>query len=140
MAFDDTEKKMLKKKSIPNKENDSNSLGGKNTKDKVFLLSVDDTNNTQYGFNDENEYYDITARCAATPYALSKGLVALSSLDHINCGTADGEPSSLWWLRDPGLTGIRGTGIDAQGEYLTNIPYVSTDVGVRPVIFVELKG
>jgi hypothetical protein len=139
-AFDDTEKKMLKKKSIPNKENDSNSLGGKNTKDKVFLLSVDDTNNTKYGFNDENEYYDITARCAATPYALSKGLAALSSSDHINCGTADGEPSSLWWLRDPGLTGIRGTGIDAQGEYLTNIPYISTDVGVRPVIFVALKG
>ena len=138
-AFNDTEKSMIKKQTLSNKENDSKSLGGKNTKDKVFLLSVEDTNNTAYGFNDESEYYDITARSAATKYALSKGLIALSSSENINYGTADGEPSSIWWLRDPGLTGIRGTGIDGQGEYLTNIPYVSTEVGVRPVIFISLK-
>ena len=138
-AFNDTEKSMIKKQTISNKENDSGSLGGKNTKDRVFLLSVEDTNNTAYGFNDESVYYDITVRSAATKYALAKGLVALSSSENINCGTADGEPSCIWWLRDPGLTGIRGTGIDSQGEYLTNIPYISTDVGVRPVIFISLK-
>lgn len=138
VAFNDTEKAMIQKQSISNEYNDSKTLGGKNTKDNVFLLTVNDTNNISYGFN-ENEYYDSTARASATKYALAKGLEAYSSSDNENYGTLDGDPSSSWWLRDPGLTGVRGTIIDFQGEIQTRIPYTGTDIGVRPVIFINFK-
>ena len=137
-AFNDTEKGMIQKQSISNEYNDSKTLGGKKTKDNVFLLTVNDTNNTGYGFN-ETEYYDSTVRASATKYALAKGLASYSSSDNENYGTLDGEPSSSWWLRDPGLTGLRGTVIDYQGEIQTIIPYTSTEFGVRPVIFIKLK-
>lgn len=138
VAFNDTEKAMIQKQSIPNDYNDSKTLGGKNTKDNVFLLNINDTNNAGYGFN-ETEYYDSTARAAATKYALAKGIEAYKPSDNENYGTLDGEPSSSWWLRDPGLTGLRGTVIDFQGEIQTRMSYTGTDIGVRPVIFIDFK-
>jgi len=67
-AFNTTEKKMIIKQTLENKEGlktlSKDKLGGKTAKDKVFFLSKDDIQNTDYGFNDGSVYYNETLRAA----------------------------------------------------------------------------
>jgi len=139
-AFNDTEQNMIKKQSLKNELNDSETLGGKKTKDNVFLLAKDDILNTDYGFSGNTIYYDEKLRAAGSKYAIAKGLTVFShENEDDNYGTADGEPSGAWWLRNPGLTGLRGMTVTSQGEWSTGTPYLGTDIGVRPAIFIKLK-
>lgn len=143
-AFNTTESNMIKKLTIDNgkgmKTLSTEKIGGVSTKDKVFLLSLADAQSEDYGFSGGAVYYDEKLRAAGTKYSIARGLAVFSHENEgDNYGTTDGEPSGAWWLRDPGLTGKRGTTIDAQGDWSTTTPYTGTDVGVRPAIFIKFK-
>ena len=100
--------------------------GGNDTDDKVFLLSVDDSINVTYGFNNDRSYSDQSRASLVTQYAswyaTGEGLIY---------ETGD------WWLRS--------TGIDNRYAYFVysfgsvSDWHVSHWGGIRPVIHIKLS-
>lgn len=141
-AFTQAERSLIKKTNLENPDNpEYGSEGGNYTKDKVFLLSLDDMINTKYGFSSEFDDYDIARRCAATAYAKIQGVGTRSYIT-----TADGEESCTWWLRSPGCNNemsafVHATNVGDDGRIF---PYgdcvdVCSQVGVRPALYISLK-
>ena len=95
--------------------------GGNDTKDKVFLLSIDEATNFNNKFG--------TWRCYFTPYVGKKGGYA-----------ADTNIGPLWWLRSPGADSNCAAMVTIDG-ILTNCfePVSTITIGVRPAIWVTQK-
>ncbi len=139
-AFNSAEKKMIRSASVKNEDNPYyETEGGKDTKDKVFLLSLSEIVNTKYGFSDDYSTYDINRRCAPTDYAVAQGAGQASGTDSHSV-TADNIGACWWLLRSPGWNSFSaalvsyggrvfgiGTGTDTPGD------------GVRPVLFINLE-
>lgn len=70
--------------------------GGRDTKDKVFLLSAAEANQ-YFGLDYDVWPEDTKAYMAPTAYARGKG-----ALTSNNILTEDGNATGLWWLRSPG--------------------------------------
>jgi hypothetical protein len=64
--------------------------GGENTDDKLFLLSIDEANNSGYFSSDD------ARKCAPTDYAKEQGAYTNSNYK------VDGKATCYWWLRLPG--------------------------------------
>ncbi len=89
-AFNKTEKGMIKTTNVENYDNAVfNTPAGKDTKDKVYLLSQLESIETDYGFSDNYEKADINRRCAPLDYAVARGVVGFDDRGYFN--TADGE-------------------------------------------------
>ncbi len=98
-AFNKTEKAMIRKTTVHNNENGYYETdGGKDTKDKVFLLSIDDLLTESYGFDTDVNTKDINRRCAPSRYAVAQGAELLHGADK-DLITADNEAACSWWLR-----------------------------------------
>ncbi len=69
--------------------------GGKDTKDKVFLLSYDEVKNPAYGFSFDIDYHDTARKRTNTAYVAAGG--AIGSKFMKKEGNSD-----WWWLRSPG--------------------------------------
>lgn len=93
--------------------------GGKDTSDKIFLLS--ETEAYQY-FRSGN-----ARLCKATAYAQARGA-------HIYNGVCDS-----WWLRSPANTGFRACTIYEDGGGMVMFPVDDKGVGVRPALWVDLN-
>ena len=123
-AFTDEEAAKIKTTSLTNHDNTSyrNSKGGKNTKDKIFLFSINEAN-----------YYLTDPEIMATKpteYAISQGVYR--NAESYNC---------WWWLRSPGSDNRRAARVDINtGNGLSRIGhYVNyNDHGVRPAMWVSL--
>lgn len=98
---------------------------GKETKDKVFLLSVKEAN--KY-FNDDNE-----RACIPTDYAKEHGAYTSTIFvknDMNTCG---------WWLRSPGNEQNKATTVIGDGSIDSYYNRVNKDnVSVRPAIWISL--
>lgn len=69
-AFNAKERKLIKNTSVKNYDYPYNKTDeGKNTKDKIYLLSMNDAVNSKYGFDSNKRTYDINRRCSTTDYA-----------------------------------------------------------------------
>ena len=90
-AFNIDEQKAILEKMIQNDDNLwYGSKGGRDTRDKVFLLSLDEIMNPTYGF--PNNIDNAKVRVAVnTAYAASKS------------DMYDEDKTDLWWLRSPGI-------------------------------------
>ena len=75
---------------------------GNDTKDKVFLLSI----------NEVKKYFSSaeTRKCVPTDYAINKG--AYTDSDY----TVDGKATCWWWLRSPGINGGRAACVRNDGD------------------------
>ncbi len=149
-AFNSVEKKMIRTAAVKNEDNSYyGTEGGKDTKDKVFLLSLSEIVNTKYGFDADIPTRDINRRCAPTDYAVAQGAWQYSGTDS-DCITADNIGTCCWWLRSPGDYGrlaayVRnygsvhegGGGISLYSILGFSVNY--DDYGVRPVLFINLK-
>ena len=95
-AFSDEEKEQILVTDVAADENpDFRVSCGNDTKDKVFLLSVEEV----------NKYLSAEdASCEATEYAKSRGLFVEYS------------GKSWWWLRTPGYTALNASFVHANGE------------------------
>lgn len=125
IAFNDFEKEQIYDEYTINLNNRRyNTEGGNLTKDKVFLLSIDELK--RY-FVDNN-----TFKCKGTKYAIKQGLWT-SQYDIL-------ESHSVWWLRSPGIKSnyaalIYDTGaIGDDGD-----PVETFGNGVRPCIRVKYR-
>ncbi|MBO4415089.1 MAG: hypothetical protein J5824_03805 [Lachnospiraceae bacterium] len=117
--------------------------GGKATKDEVFLLSILDMIDKDYGFSDSYYSFDENRRCAPTTYAIARG-VHIDSNDS-NDGnesynkTKDGENACEWWLRSPGWLASFAAAVDDYGVVGTSGGRVDYGHAIRPALWLNLN-
>lgn len=128
-AFSDEEKSMIPTTNVANKDNTKYETdGGNDTKDKVFLLSIDEVN--KY-FGDDG-----SRQCAATPYAVEEGCWRYNPKHY----SKDGKGIYRWWLRSSGGHQDRAANVNDAGGVDTYGDYVDIDSdGVRPALWIVMK-
>ena len=144
-AFTKAERSLIKKTKLKNADNPQKGTeGGKATWDKIFLLSLDDVINSEYGFSSNLEDDDVARRCAPTAYAVVNGALTTESYkteSWVNSGlTAEGEYTCQWFLRTPGhpaynvlSVAYNGTS-NFEGSYVHAINY-----SIRPALWISLE-
>lgn len=96
-AFTSSEQAAIKSTTVVNDDNpDYRTEGGNNTTDKIFLLSIDEVQNEDYGFCAKYNCYSVSRQMPSTPYSHAMGASENSSSFN------DGIPCVSWWLRSPG--------------------------------------
>ena len=149
VAFNDTEKNYICKTKILN--NDTNfdflqygSVGGENTIDNVFLLSIEEAkkyfnytydDTSMNGFEEyENSELDKRLIGVVTNYAIFNG--------SMNYGIDGSEEcSTMWYLRSLGYGNLFSAYVESNG-YIDTQGYFSIDTpnGIRPAIWVDIMG
>ena len=118
-AFNEAEQALIPTVELRNPNNSvSYTNGGKNTKDKVYILSFSELLDLG-GSNLEGLYTYPTA------YAAERGVN-----EHAQYGTCQ------WWMRTPGVTQNTACYCDMTGMPLYSALVNSTGIGVRPMIWV----
>ena len=127
-AFSTDDKTAIKKSKIKNKKNPENSpYGGTDTEDNVFLLSLDEIVNTDYGFADSMYKSDQERVAKITSYAR-------------NNGKGNIDTTTQYWLRTLSVrTDDRTMYIDCAGRAPTNGTYHPTEGGIRPAMIIDLS-
>ncbi len=119
-AFDKTERATVKTVTLENTDNsDYKTDGGNNTKDKIFLLSIDEV----------KRYLPSTLErvCVGTKYSQTQSS-ELGSLTR----------ACRWWLRSPGSTLYNASSVKIDGFILQLGTPVSIDsCAVRPALWLE---
>ncbi len=117
-AFDYFEKEQILKVTLENPDNERyGTKGGERTRDKIFLLSVDEA----------NKYYktDDDRICEASPFAQAHGAYA---------GRSNG--ATFWWLRTPGDDVTSVVSVDNAGSIYLGGDIIDTEgVAVRPAMW-----
>ena len=98
--------------------------GGKNTEDRIFLLSYQEADLYFAGAEER--------MCVPTDYAKAKGAYTKES------GRADGGACCWWWLRSPGHSGKNAARIGTDGNR-SNDEVSHDNICVRPVLWVNLN-
>ena len=130
-AFSQDEMKKVKAQKLKNM---AGNKVQKETEDKVFILSAEDTINPEYGFNADKDKKDPLRACVPTKYATKQGLYIDDEI-----WTTDEDDLCNWWLRN----------LDESKKYayvIGEFGYLSEDYGVsidelaaRPAIVISLK-
>ena len=129
LAFSDEEKNRILKTTVINPDNDRFKVdGGKNTKDYVFLLSVDEA----------NKYFDsdIDRIAYPTEHASANGVILYENVHNMPI------TGSRWWLRSPGLNSYSASVVIMNGYVASEgqgfgIADLNDDIGVRPAMWVK---
>lgn len=138
-AFTAKEKKAVLQTNVKSDDNVQYSTkGGKNTKDKVYLLSMTEAANINYGFGSGKELANEDEFTWYWTYEVDKAREAK---------TAANVPDdvSTWWLRTPGVKQNSAVfvytngGIMNQGQKAAVKEYQEEEYGIRPVINVKLS-
>lgn len=105
---------------------------GNDTKDQVYLLSIAEASNAEYGFNSEFQTESKTREAKNTVYAKSQGAWAPKSEEY--------EGDGCWWLRSPGSLSGYASGVSSHGWGSYYYYYVDIEVvTVRPVLHLNLS-
>ncbi len=139
-AFNQTEKSMIRSIKLINRDNsESGTLGGNDTIDRVFILSVEDVSKAEYGFDPDLAAYDENRRCSPTEYAVSQG-----AYQYFGTGstyiTSEGEGAGFWWLRSPGKSGDYAASVNSRGyvrDYGDSVRVGAN--AVRPAMWIKIK-
>ena len=152
-AFSEAEADMIMTTTLQNPNNPIGGLGGNDTEDKVFILSV----NEALSYYDQEDLYEYENQTYSpwfvrevTPYAISRGIWHnVITEDHYldsdmyKFYTYDviGMDSGSWWLRSPGNFNntaclVFGDGSLGWGNFENSD---DTSRGVRPVIWLDLN-
>lgn len=138
-AFTKKERNMINKVKLTNADNTYyETEGGNDTKDRVFILSLDDIMNVAYGFDSDRYEKDIARRCAPTAYAVVHGAYQYTGPDS-DGHTTEGKGACFWWLRSPGSDAGHAMIIDERGYGYYNENLGECDVAVRPALYLNLK-
>lgn len=127
-AFSSEEKSQISEVTVSADANSEyNTNPGNDTKDKVFLLSIDEVN--KYFNTDE------ARMCAPTAYAKAQG--AWTSSDY---ELTSGEATCWWWLRSPSYSRSNAASVRKYGSVHYNGSDVHNDSdSVRPALWIDLK-
>jgi len=124
-AFTPAEQKQLVPAIVKAQKNPKYEIDpGKDTKDRVFLLSIDEAK--QYFQTDPQR------KCTPTYYAYKRGVAVTNENNTMLC---------WWWLRNPGGEPDYAAFVNLQGvihEYGSNVYNYKTSA-VRPAMWIETK-
>ena len=130
-AFTEEEKEMLISYEVQNNDNSFyHTKGGETTKDKVFLLSLEDMQNSRYGFSSKvSTSHTRVMQCS--DYAWARGIFTDSSSKE--------KRAAWWWLRTAGKMQDEASGVLTDGYILYNASESVNNVenGVCPVIYLS---
>ena len=125
-AFSTEEKQYILQSDVNADKNPEYSTNpGNATKDKVFLLSVVET----------NKYFKSkdARKCAPTDYAIQQGAYTSDS------SKVEGRKACWWWLRSPGIHSFYAADVLIDGSIYVSGTSVSLSIGaVRPCVRVRL--
>ena len=124
--------------------------GGNDTVDKVYLLSLEEIRNGEYGFDSQPGYRGEGSDCwrlsqtiasTNTAYATAQGAIAfreewareeypseIRAIGNTNC----------WWLRSPGWDGMSAVTVLIGIVSITGSTH-NDELGIRPVIHLDLS-
>lgn len=136
-SFSDKEKRTIIKTNNLNLENPVyGSNDGDETIDNIFLLSLDEITNTEYGFSENYDENDMARRSSATIYAVSQGAYNATTDYDKKYMTIDGEPCCGYGLRSPGM-GITGLTFVSIGGAV-QMAGGNGNIGVRPALKINI--
>ena len=120
--FSEDEQDWIVETQVINEDNpDYKTVGGNDTEDKVFLLSIAEAN--EYFADDEDR------KVYETPCAKDNGTYVNKDIS-----------TSWWWLRSPGLNSTYAAAVDVNGWVIACGDYVFfTNGGVRPALWITLE-
>ncbi len=128
--FSDSEQSAIKVTTVTNDNNPQyGTKGGNDTSDRLFLLSLSEIQNCDYGFYNDADIESDLRKAKVTDYAKNRG----TWVDEIN-------NSCFWWLRSPGENESCAADINNQGKIEFNGCHVQYDdawLGVRPALHVS---
>ena len=140
-AFSESEKEAVKQTTVINEGNSHyDTEGGKDTTDKLFLLSLSEITNEDYGFQSDRSLHDQERYGKATAYAIAQGCAQGNAQRSPEGGSSEGSEISRkdtcrWWLRSPGYIRKLATEVNSDGDvndYGEDVR--SEDCGVRPAL------
>jgi len=135
VAFTSAEQAAIKGTTVVNSDNPKYGTGGgKNTTDKVYLLSIAEASSVAYGFNGEfNASTDETREAKNTAYAKECG----AWTEHVG-STYEG--NGFWWLRSPGVYGRCASVVTSYGYIDGSGSDGNTNIfAVRPALHLNLS-
>ncbi|MCI9515628.1 MAG: leucine-rich repeat domain-containing protein [Lachnospiraceae bacterium] len=134
-AFTISEQAAIVSSSLENTDNiEYGTGGGRDTTDKVFLLSESDVWNTgkaeSYGFVKSKDTYDEARRRKSSTWAKAMGTWSYTSIEYVG--------NSWWWLRSPGI-GSLGADVHSGGRVYDFGDYISENSsGICPALNLNL--
>ncbi len=133
-AFSADEQSAIKTTNVVNNDNPEYGIeGGNDTSDRVYLLSIEEVTNPEYGFTYSYGYTN-TRQAVNTAYTADGGEIGSSSMswiERINRG---------WWLRSPGDDSGMASYVYGDGEVSTGGYYVHHDGNnARPALHLNLS-
>lgn len=131
-AFTAEERAAILQTTVVNEDNPYyGTEGGNDTTDQVYLLSIAEASNAEYGFNSEFQTESKTRGAKNTAYAKSQGAWTSSGTEY--------EGNGIWWLRSPGFGSDCASGVSGDGfggyDLRVSIGYVA----VRPALHLNLS-
>lgn len=128
-AFSDTERSFIAETAVTADGNYVwNTAPGNETVDKIFLLSIPETE-MYFSFSENHS----TAECKPTNYATANGVKVNSDAEYKN--------NCNWWLRSPGMNENHASRVYTSGHIDTGGGRVNYDeYGVRPVLWLDIRG
>ncbi len=132
-AFTEEEQSAIKTINVVNEDNpDHGTEGGRNTSDKVFLLSIGEAMNPLYGFTSSKDS-TATREAVNTAYVAAGGKIGSGFMS--DAGSAD-----YWWLRSSGYSSDDASYVNDIGYVLTGGDYVCiNDYAARPALHLNLS-
>ncbi len=134
MAFTQEEQAVINTTTVINNDNISyGTEGGNNTEDKVYLLSVEEVSNIEYGFDSTFDKKSKTRRVKNTDYTNVNNACTV--------GSGDCAENGYWWLRSPGKGTEESSYVNevGAGDCGASIFDWSFDFGVRPALHINLS-
>ena len=138
-AFSEKEQSAIRTTTVVNEDNPwCGTKGGNNTQDNVYLLSIAEVSNVEYGFDSNYNKVSETRYSKNTEYAKMKGTYTNTDGGYVGNG--------WWWLRSPGAassdypdyafaTVVSGYGWGVSpGNYVVHDTYA-----VRPALHINLS-
>lgn len=134
-AFSKQEQETIVEQTVKNEDNPYYGTdGGNDTTDKIYLLSIGETTNSEYGFCENYTIDSVSRRVKASDYAHARGVGIYQSSDDTYAGGCS------WWLRTPGGVNHYVADIDNTGCIYSDIAYVGdTGIAVVPALHINLS-
>lgn len=127
-AFSAREQEAIVEQTLTNEDHENGTEGGNDTRDKVYLLSLREATNPQYGFCQEySDKYTRSREMAASDYAYFIGAWVSDNIEYT--GTD-------YWLRSPGNSESRAAHVSYVGYILQDLQ-ATEDEGVVPALTIS---
>ncbi len=132
-AFSSGEQAAIVAQDVVNEDNPNYNTEGENdTRDNVYLLSIGEVTNSEYGFCEDYSACSVSRRIQASDYAHARG-------GRIETDSAY-KGNSCWWLRSLGISAIRVADVTYDGHvYRDGTGVDNYDVVCVPALHINLS-